>query len=175
MKAQDILIILKIQSLLDQAGDDLPASWSQRQLAEATEVSLSQVNAACRRLEQAGLLSPGNRHVVRSGLLEFLVHGLRYIFPVQMGPVTRGMPTGYAGEPLKSEFLLSEEELVPVWPDAQGPVRGLSFKPIYRTAPMAARKDGRLYEYLVLIDAIRGGRARERARAIEIITRRLGR
>ena len=174
MKAQDILIILKIQCLVDQGEGDVPASWSQRQLADTTGVSLSQVNAACRRLEGAGLLSPGNRKVIRASLLEFLVHGLRYIFPVQMGSVTRGMPTGYAGEPLKSEFLLSEDELVPVWPDAQGSVRGLSFEPIYRTAPAAARKDQRLYEYLVLIDAIRGGRARERARAIEILTQRLG-
>ncbi len=174
MKAQDILIILKIQSLCDQVDDDNPPSWSQRQLAEATEVSLSQVNAACRRLEQAGLLSPGRDRIVRSSLLEFLVHGLQYSFPVQMGGVTRGTPTGYAGEPLKGEFLASEEELVPVWPDARGSVRGLSFKPIYRSAPAAARKDQRLYEYLVLIDAIRGGRARERARAIEILTQRVG-
>ena len=174
MKAQDILIILKIQSLCDQADDGIRPSWSQRQLAEATEVSLSQVNAACRRLEQVGLLSPGKDRIVRSSLLEFLVHGLEYILPVKMGEVTRGMPTGYAADPLKSEFLSSEQELVPVWPDAQGTVRGLSFKPIYRTAPMAARKDQRLYEYLVLIDAIRGGRARERAKAIEILTQRLG-
>jgi len=151
MKTQDILIILKIQSLCDQADDDNPPSWSQRQLAEATEVSLS-----------------------RSSLLEFLVHGLQYSFPVQMGGVTRGMPTGYAAEPLKGEFLTSEQELVPVWPDARGSARGLSFKPIYRSAPVAARKDQRLYEYLVLIDAIRGGRARERTRAIEILTQRLG-
>jgi len=174
MKAQDILIILKIQSLCDQADGDNPPSWSQRQLAEATEVSLSQVNAACGRLEQVGLLSPGKYRIVRSSLLKFLVHGLQYSFPAEMGGVTRGMPTGYAAEPLKGEFLSSEEELVPVWPDARGSVRGLSFKPIYRTAPMAAGKDGRLYEYLVLIDAIRGGRARERARAIEILTQRLG-
>jgi hypothetical protein len=173
MKAQDILIILKIQSLCDQSGDSTPPSWSQRQLAEATEVSLSQVNAACRRLEQVGLLAPGKQKIVRSGLLKFLVHGLQYILPVQMGPVTRGMPTGYAAEPLKSEFLSPEDELVPVWPDAQGSVRGLSFKPIYRTAPIAARKDQQLYEYLVLIDAIRGGRARERTKAIEILTQRL--
>ncbi|MCP4378793.1 MAG: winged helix-turn-helix transcriptional regulator [bacterium] len=174
MKAQDILILLKIQSLCDQAGGDAPVSWSQRQLAEATGISLSQVNAACRRLELSGLLLPGERKVVRSGLLKFLVHGLEYVFPVQMGAVVRGMPTGYAAEPLKGEFLLSEHELAPVWSDAQGSVRGLSFKPIYRTAPMAARKDQRLYEYLVLIDAIRGGRARERAKAIEILTERLG-
>ena len=174
MKAQDILIILKIQCLCDRADDGIPPSWSQRQLAEATEVSLSQVNAACRRLEQVGLLSPGKHQIVRSSLLKFLVHGLEYVFPVQMGQVTRGMPTGYAADPLKSEFFSSEEELVPVWPDARGSVRGLSFKPIHKSAPIAARKDQRLYEYLVLIDAIRGGRARERAKAIEILTRRLG-
>ena len=174
MKAQDILVILKIQSLCDRADDDNPPSWSQRQLAEATGVSLSQVNAAYRRLEQVGLLSPGKHRIVRSSLLKLLAYGMEYFFPAKMGAVTRGMPTGYAAEPLKGEFLASEEELVPVWPDAQGSLRGLSFKPIYRSAPAAARKDARLYEYLALIDAIRGGRARERAKAIEILTQRLG-
>jgi len=174
MKAQDILVILKIQCICDRADDGAQPSWSQRQLAEATGVSLSQVNAACRRLEQVGLLSPGKHRIVRSSLLKFIVHGLQYSFPVQMGSVTRGMPTAYAAPPLKGEFLSSEDELVPVWPDAHGSVRGLSFKPVYRTAPMAARKDGRLYEYLALIDAIRGGRARERTKAVEILTQRLG-
>ncbi len=100
MKAQDILVILKIQSLCDQAAGDSPFSWSQRQLAEATGVSLSQVNAACRRLEDAGLLSPGKDRIVRSSLLKLLAYGMEYFFPAKMGAVTRGMLTGYAAEPL---------------------------------------------------------------------------
>jgi len=174
MKAQDILIALKIQSLHDQQADAASPSWSQRLLAEETGVSLSQVNAACRRLEEVGLLSPGSHEIVRSALLEFLVHGLKFVFPVVTGEVVRGMPTGYAADPLKGHFLASEGEPIPVWPDANGTARGMTLRPIYRSVPKAAKKDKQLYEYLVLIDAIRGGRARERNKAIEILTKRLG-
>jgi DNA-binding transcriptional MocR family regulator len=170
MKAQDILIALKIQSLQDQAVD-----VSQRRLAEDTGVSLSEVSAACRRLEDAGLLSPGKRRVVGAALLEFLVHGLKYVFPIELGDVSRGMPTGYAAKPLCDQFLSSKDELVPVWPDPEGTVRGVALLPLYKSAPMAAKRDKRLYEYLALVDAIRGGRARERGKAMDLLSKWLGR
>ena len=174
MKAQDILVALKIQSLQDQQAGDAPASWSQRKLAKETGVSLSQVNAALRRLEEVGLLSPSSHKVVRSALLEYLVHALKYVLPVVTGGVVRGMPSGYGADPLRSEFLSSEGDLGPVWPDAKGTVRGVAVKPLCKAAPMAAKRDRRLYEYLVLIDAIRGGRARERSKAVLILAKRLG-
>lgn len=173
MKPQDILVALKIQSLCDR-GVDAPSSWPQRLIAEETGLSLSEVSGACRRLEKVGLLSPGPRKVVRSALLEFLVHGVKYAFPVTMGAATRGMPTGYAADPLKDQFLTSTDELVPVWPDARGTARGMALEPLYRSVPMAARRDRRLYEYLALLDAIRAGRARERAKAVELLSKRLG-
>lgn len=54
-------------------------------------------------------------------------------------------------------------------------VRGIAVQPLYKSVPMAAKKDKRLYEYLALVDAIRGGRARERSKAIEILSQRLER
>ncbi|HUU23852.1 MAG TPA: hypothetical protein VM389_15055, partial [Phycisphaerae bacterium] len=117
MKPQDILVALKIQSLNEKTADGA-AVWPQRLLAEETGLSLSEVNAACRRLQEVGLLSPERRKVVRSALLEFLVHGLKYVFPVALGRSSRGMPTGYAAAPLRELFLTSAEEMPPVWPDA---------------------------------------------------------
>jgi len=60
------------------------------------------------------------------------------------------------------------------WPDPMGETRGSSFSPLYKSVPKAARNDKALYELLVLVDAIRGGRARERELAIKEIKRRLG-
>ena len=173
MKPQDILVTLKILSLNEKAADG-SAVWPQRLLAEETGLSLSEVNAACRRLQEAGILTSERRKVIRSSLLEFLIHSLKYVFPVTMGKPSRGMPTGYAAAPLRDMFLASEEEMPPVWPDADGPVRGMALKPLYKSVPMAARKDATLYEYLVLVDAIRGGRARERKAATDILKDRLG-
>jgi len=61
-----------------------------------------------------------------------------------------------------------------VWPDPDGEARGSSFTPLYKSVPGAARADPALYELLVLVDAIRGGRARERDIAIRELQQRLG-
>jgi hypothetical protein len=46
-------------------------------------------------------------------------------------------------------------------------------QPLYKTAPLAARRDADLYEILALVDAIRVGRARERQRGLELLAERL--
>jgi hypothetical protein len=110
--------------------------------------------------------------VVKAALKEFVLHGARYAFPATLGATTRGMPTGYAAAPLSS-MLSQPEELPPVWPDPQGTRRGVAFYPLYPTAPRAARNDTRLYECLVLLDALRGGAARERQIALKLLDERL--
>jgi len=172
MKPQDIVVILKIQSLNDKAANSSVVSWPQRFLAEEIGLSQSEVSAACHRLKEVRLLIFDGR-VMRPSLLEFLVHGLKYVFPAKIGKTESGMPTGYATEPLRGMFLASANEPPPVWPDANGTVRGLALQPLYESVPWAAKKDQTLYEYLALVDAIRSGRARERNMAIEILQQRL--
>ena len=103
---------------------------------------------------------------------EFLVHGLKYVFVPEKGELTRGIPTGYAAPPLKRFFPISSEP-PPVWPDADGEVRGEAFSPLYKSVPKAAREDRNLYELLVLVDPIPRGRARERDIAVKEIKQRL--
>ena len=62
----------------------------------------------------------------------------------------------------------------PVWPDPEGDTRGYEFSPLYKSVPKAASKDRILYELLVIVDAIRDGRAREREIAIKELKARLG-
>jgi hypothetical protein len=52
-----------------------------------------------------------------------------------------------------------------VWPHPDGDTRGLSLKPLYRSAPDAALRDRRLYMWLALTDALRTGDARVRTLA----------
>jgi hypothetical protein len=73
----------------------------------------------------------------------------------------RGVPTGYAAEPLK-RWIVPGNEPPPVWPSPEGKTRGYSLAPLYSTVPKAALRDHYLYEELALIDAIREGRSRER-------------
>jgi hypothetical protein len=92
--------------------------------------------------------------------------------PGSTGAPTRGVPTSYAALPL-SKTIAEAGELPPVWPFADGKVRGYSFAPLHKNVPQAALADERLYELLALVDALRNGRARERNLASQELTRRL--
>ena len=135
-------------------------------------MSASEVHAAIARAKRAGLYDEHRRSPNRKALVEFLVHGLRYVFPAERGPLTRGLPTAHAAPPLNAR-IRSDAQPPPVWPDAEGTVRGEELRPLYRSVPAAARRDQALYELLALGDAIRGGRARERAIAIAELEARL--
>lgn len=147
-------------------------TWTFPRLAAELSMSASEVHKAVRRARKATLLDSGWRPN-RAALLEFLLHGARYAFAPDRGPVTRGMLTAHGAPPLAAE-LLSDGELPPVWPDASGDARGEALSPLYKTVPQAARRDVRLYECLALVDALRSGRARERALAANHLKRRLG-
>jgi hypothetical protein len=78
---------------------------------------------------------------------EFLIHGVKYAFPVQRGEVTRGMPTAYAAPPLNDQ-IADSSDLLPVWPDPEGEARGVTITPLHKAASKAARKDPALHELL---------------------------
>ncbi len=88
------------------------------------------------------------------------------------GGLTRGLETAHAVPALRAHFIYDGEP-PPVWPDPEGTVRGQAFEPLYKSAPKAARQDPALYELLALVDAIRGGRARERRLASEMLQRKV--
>jgi DNA-binding transcriptional ArsR family regulator len=142
-----------------------------QKLADSLGLSVSAVHRSVTRAKAAGLLL-ADRQPNRPALREFVLHGVRYAFPAVRGGMTRGMPTAHAAPPLV-DLIVQDNDPVPVWPDPQGEARGTSFKPLYRAAPKAARADAKLYECLSLIDALRGGRARERNLAKEHLTRLL--
>jgi hypothetical protein len=133
-------------------------------LADEVRLTASEVHASVNRAVLAQLVrkdNDGKPHVLLEPLKLFLVHGVRYCFPPIRGEMTRGMPTGYAAPPLAGK-ILGVDEPPPVWPNKNGQVRGMTFQPLYPTAPEAAARNPKLYELLVLTDALRGGSARER-------------
>jgi hypothetical protein len=163
MQGQDIALLLKL------AMQGTPQMQS-KSLAESLSISPSEVSKALKRCVDADLLyiSGAEKRVNRSALMEFLSHGLRYVFPPKRGSMARGVPTAAAAEPLKSRFL-EDKEPPTVWPYAEGQVRGISLAPLYQGAPKAALRDPKLYSALALCDAIRSGRTRERNLAIELL------
>ena len=137
-------------------------------------MSASETHASVQRAVQSHLLhGPELQHRPNlAALEEFLVHGLRYAFPAVHGAVTRGMATSYAAQPLRT-LIPPGNDPIPVWPSVDGKQRGMAFLPLYKTAPLAAKRDPAFYEYLILADALRDGNARERKIAEGELHRRL--
>lgn len=168
LKPQDVMLVLK---LLARGCMDCTFA----QLGQELGISASEANQAFHRARRAGLIAAFDDLPVKPAIAELLIHGLRYLLPVQPGGRTRGIPTGFAAPPLSPSFGASPADSdILVWPDPEGDHAGLEIRPICRSAPGAARRDAKLYEWLVLADALRGaGRARERELAEAIVRKRL--
>lgn len=168
LKPQDVLFLLKLV-----VKDEEP--WTFNELAIELGMSPSEVHGAASRTVAARLAIKDEKRVrpnIRN-LLEYLIHGIQYSFIPDRGGMNRGVPTAYAAAPLIDRFV-SDSEPPPVWPDPNGKIRGESFSPLYKSVPVAAKKDSKLYELLALVDAIRGGKAREREMAKKEIKKRFG-
>jgi len=153
-------------------ADAVEADRTFPRLAASLGLSASETHAAVQRAVASGLVDGVTRTVRRTALLEFLVHGLRYVFPAKRTGVTRGVPTSYAAPPLKAHFSTGDL-FPPVWPYPEGDSRGEGLEPLYKSVPAAALRDPQLYEWLALVDAVRSGRARERKLAATELERRL--
>jgi hypothetical protein len=168
LKPQDLLVLLKVAAHPGQR-------WTYAALGEALTLSASEVHACVKRAVASGLAvtrGRGDWAPVRPTLAEFAVHGVRYVWPAQPGPVKRGVPTSFGIEPLAGKISAGANE-APVWAHPAGKAKGPSLSPIYRSAPQAALIDPALHRLLALLDAIRAGRARERSLAIDLLTKEL--
>lgn len=149
------------------------SSSSFQRLAGQMYLSASEVHNSFQRSRRSGFFSHrGPKDVNRSALFEFLEHGLRYTFPAERGDLTRGIPTAYAAEPLRSIFQPGDDP-PPIWPYLEGTVRGYSFEPLYKHAAKAALENQSFYELLALTDVLRDGRAREKKVALEELRKRI--
>lgn len=143
------------------------------ELADELGVVPSQIHAATRRLQLAGLLRPGLRAANARALAEFVIHGVRYAFPVAKGPLSVGLATAYSAPPLAAEIDALD---VVVWPapNLPGAVQGFSLAPLYRAAPVLKERAPRTYQLLAVTDALRLGDPRTRLSARAAIEQLLG-
>jgi hypothetical protein len=157
MSPQDIVVLLKIATY----GD---TPWFQDQLAQALQISQSEISKSLARSKFAGLIDPSGKKVFKMALLEFLQYGIRYVFPERPGALVRGIPTAHSAMPL-SNIIVSEEHYV--WPSGKGRTRGQAITPLYPSVVDAVQNDEKLHELLALVDALRVGKVREKEIAIK--------
>lgn len=152
LKSQDAVVALKLLS----SG----SAKSFASLGASLGISASEAHAAVRRLGEARLWDTELKRLNRQALLDFLVHGVPYVFPTSLREATRGVPTAWAAPVFRGRIVSNDPP--PVWPDPEGNVRGQAVKPLYPSVVHAAKLDPVLYDLLALVDALRLGRARER-------------
>ncbi len=151
MRPQDVAILLKIVSI----GSE---SWQLLGLANLLKISISEISESLNRSRLAGLIDYNKKKVNRQNLLEFLEHGVRYVFPEQPGAMVRGIPTAHSHPDMKKYFI---SEMDYVWPDNKGEAMGLMIEPFYKKQVEAVKEDREYYRLLALVDVIRVGKVRE--------------
>ena len=160
---QDVLVMVKL-ALSAKHG------WTYDKVAYELGMSPSMAHSAVKRAVQARLFDNQLRRPKRKALEEFLVHGVKYAYPPDIGTMTRGIPTAFASPMLRNEFAHGgSNSEVYVWPHPEGEARGIELSPLYKSVPDVARHDEKLYAALGLLDAIRIGRARERQLAEKLL------
>lgn len=167
IKPQDIAILLKLAVL----GD---SHWRHIDLAAPLGLSQTEISFALDRCRTAGFIDSDKKTLNKPALAEFLVHGLKYMFPAKPGPVCRGIATAHSAPPLARVIVASNEDHY-VWACEGGRVKGQAIEPLCPKAAAAVKADLKLYELLALADAIRSGRHREHALAVRELEARLNR
>ena len=158
MRPQDVVILLK---KMTAEGSNM----LNKDIAERLRISPSEVSEAMERCRVAQLVDGTKKRVNTLALKDFLVSGLRYVYPIQQGGIVRGIPAGVSAPPI-SDYMTGTKETY-VWPNKRGTVRGQSITPLYPTLPEVVEHDEELYRLLVIVDTLRMGGARERDIAIQ--------
>jgi len=164
MRPQDIVVLLKIISMQNQ-------EWRNIDIAKALKLSPSEVSEALNRCKIARLIDGKKKSVNPNSFKEFLIYGLKYVFPSQPGAIVRGIPTAHSAPPVSEN--ISQGKDIYVWPYSKGTKRGQALEPLYKTIPEVALKDKTLYELLAITETLRVGRAREIKIAVEELEKRL--
>ncbi|MCC6866510.1 MAG: hypothetical protein IT280_10170 [Ignavibacteria bacterium] len=163
LKPQDIAILCQIISL----GSIYSKDWDNLLLSRKLQISQSEVSQSIRRSIFIGFMDTG-KNIYFESFLEFLVYGLKYVFPVKPGAFSRGVPTAHSASPLN--MIINTSDDIYVWSYSLGKVYGQSIEPLYHTIPKVISEqqsgntfeDKKFYELLALIDALRVGKAREK-------------
>lgn len=164
MRPQDIVVLLKILSMKNN-------DWRNIDIANALQISPSEVSEALNRCKIARLIDNKKRSVHVNAFKEFLIYGLKYVFPTEPGAMVKGIRTAHSASPIKEH--ISSGADVYVWQYAKGNVRGQAIEPLYKTIAASVQEDKLFYELLVIVDTIRVGRVREINFAIEELEKRL--
>ena len=155
LRPPDVVVLFAVISARD--------SWTIRSLADRLGVPHATVQRALTRLAQAGVYDGDSRQAIPYEAEDFVEHALRYLHPVNLGALVRGVPTAWAASPLREEIV--SDDPPPVWPDPDGSVHGHAVEPLDPRLPALSRTWPAVAQLAALADAIRLGDVHSRAAA----------
>ncbi len=164
MRPQDIVVLLKIISINNY-------QWRNLDLANSLIISPSEISEVLNRCKIANLINAEKRKVHKNALSEFLIYGLKYVFPAEPGAIVKGVSTAHSASPIKEKISPGSDSYV--WQNSNGNSRGQAIEPLYKTIPEVALNDIPFYELIVIADTIRIGRSREIKIAIDELNKRI--
>ena len=165
MRPQDIVILLKMITL----GDGKKCSIVE--MSDFLNISIGEISKAMERNVVAGLVSSDKARVNKLALREFLIYGLKYVFPPHPGNSTRGIATAHSAPPVNRHITDNGENYV--WKYYKGTRRGNSIVPLYDKIPKIVENQPELYEFLTIVDCLRIGKKREVQIAIQELDKKL--
>ena len=146
--------------------------WTYESLGALLDMSPSRIFESLEKLSVSGLYhGKGLKGRVDKGaLLQFILHGARYVFPAIKGGIARGIPTASSSFLFNSKDLIQHTEKGPeyafVWSSPKGNARGASITPLCHQVISSffknVSKNVLLNMALVHFDVLRVGESRER-------------
>lgn len=161
MRPQDIAILLKIIAI----GD---SEWRLQSLSDSMSISLSEISESLNRSSIAGLIDYRKEKISRQNLVEFLIYGVKYVFPAEPGSLAKGIATAHSHQYMQQFF---KSEMNYVWREPSGNILGIVIEPFYKKQVEAVKNDEIFYKLMALMDVVRVGRVREQKVAIDELKR----
>lgn len=165
MRPQDVIILLKLSTLKNTKN------WHFYDIANHLKMSTAEISESLERSKMARLVSENKRELFRESFLEFLIYGVKYVFPVIPGRIVKGIPTAQSAPPLNKIIQINNELFV--WKSSNGTIKGQEIQPLYKTIPEFILDNQELYELIALVDVLRIGKKREVQLAIEFLNKKL--
>ncbi|MBL8027644.1 MAG: hypothetical protein JNL74_14580 [Fibrobacteres bacterium] len=161
MKSQELFVALKLLAYGRKP-------WIYEEIAQSLKIGVASLHRSVKALAYADLFNIEYMCINCAAFEEFLLHGVKYVFPAKPGAIVRGMPTAHSAPAFKSIFKASTQDFY-VWPHNNFDNKGVSVEPLYSSAPEASLNDPKLYSLLACIDILRIGKAREKVIAINLL------
>ena len=149
---QDIVILLKMTT-------NSKTTWYSTDLSQALKISVPEISKSLERCRKAKLLDKSNQKVNITALQNYLIHTIKFAYPIQPGEFSMGIPTAFSATPIKEQFYKGAKEFV--WASHRGSLKGQTVEPLYKTVPEIAKNEPELYELLVIVDTLRIGKEGE--------------